>query len=152
MRKFFTAFDAFIISLKCQKCWYLMQRFHHIIVDSQLQLKQDKDISKIYNFIFEWGWADTSSYKCGEPLITGEKYLPDCMSAFFINCILKPPVPFMFQLLSSSTDIIILSINLFKSEFLNIPIKCQKPSITRYNSEWLLWAFRFRSKKPDELY
>ena len=54
--------------------------------------------------------------------------------------------------ISSSTDIIFLSLNLFKSEFLNIPIKCQKLSIKNYNSRRLLWAFKFCSKKLDELY
>ena len=66
-------------------------------IPSHRQLKQDKDISKIYNFIVEHCTvlssallSYTASYKCGEPSITGEKYLPDCMSAFFINCLLKP--------------------------------------------------------------
>ena len=31
-------------------------------------------------------------------------------------------------------------------------MKCQELSIKSYNSKWLLWAFKFCSKKLDELY
>ena len=70
-----------------------MQRSHHIIIDSSNKTRTSAKYTTSHSNSSRVVLISyTASYKCGEPLITGEKYLPDCMSTFFINCILKPPV------------------------------------------------------------
>ena len=98
--------DVFIISWKCQKCWDLMQRFVHIIIDSSNKTRTSVKYTTSYlNRVVALLISVlpvTNVQMCGT-INYKRKYLPDCMSAFFINGLLKP---FGFQSKSWLTNIL----------------------------------------------